>query len=302
MTKWITPWRAGLVVTVSAGNNGKLGVSKPADDPYVISVGATDDATTVSAGDDTVASYSSVGPTAAGIAKPDLVAPGSHIVSTRASGSTVDKTYPSARIAPIYFRGSGTSFSAPQVAGAAALLLQQRPTLDNDHVKGMLVRTASPLPHVPATAQGAGELNIGALLAAAPGAPANTGLQYSDGSGSAVLSQGWLSRAGRPSGGDTEVWRAAPWKTTAWDAKVWRKAAWNTTAWDTTAWDTTAWDFLKWFTTAWDTSAWDTTAWDTTAWDTTAWDTTAWDTTAWDTTAWDTTAWDTTAWDTTAWD
>jgi serine protease AprX len=270
-------WRAGLVVTVSAGNSGSQGISKPGDDPYVITVGASDDATTAGTGDDTIPAFSSTGPTAAGIAKPDLVAPGTHVVSTRSLGSTVDTSFPQARIDPIYFRGSGTSFSAPQVAGAAALLLQQRPQLSNNVVKGQLVRSAAALPGVPATSQGAGELDIRSLLNAPTGPAANAGLPSSNGSGSVKQSQGSLSKAGKPRGGDGAVWDAAPWHGAAWNTTAWDKAAWNTTAWDTTAWDTTAWD-----TTAWDKWAWDTTAWDTTAWDTTAWDTTAWDTTAWD--------------------
>jgi len=239
-------WRAGLVVTVAAGNNGSAGIDKPADDPHVVTVGASDDATTATTGDDTVAPFSSTGPTAAGIAKPDLVAPGTHVVSSRSIGSTVDTTYPASRIAPSYFRGSGTSFSAPQVAGAAALLLQQRPHLSNDHVKGMLVRSASALPGAPATAQGSGELDIRALLAAAPGRPANTGLRYSAGSGSVAASQGSLARAGKPKGGDSTAWNAAPWKSTAWNSTAWNSTAWNSTAWNSTAWNSTAWNSTAW--------------------------------------------------------
>ena len=213
-------WRAGIVVTVAAGNNGAGGITSPGDDPYVITVGAADDATTVAKSDDTVASYSSTGPTALGVAKPDLVAPGNHLVSTRAIGSTVDAGHPDARVAPSYFRGSGTSFSAPQVAAAAALLLEQRPNLSNDHVKGMLTRTASALPGVRTTAQGAGELNIPALLAANPGKPANTGLKFSTGLARLI---GLIESLGRG--------------TNAWDTN-----AWDTNAWDTNAWDTNAWD------------------------------------------------------------
>ena len=259
-------WRAGLVVSVSAGNTGADGITKPADDPYVISVGASDDATTVATGDDSVAPFSAVGPTVAGVAKPDLVAPGAHVVSTRSAGSTVDTAHPDARVAGSYFRGSGTSFSAPQVAGAAALLLQQRPNLSNDHVKGMLVRTADPLRGAAATAQGAGELDVAAALAAAPGKPANTGLKSSTGSGSAAASQGSLVWAGRPTGGDDDVWKTAPWKTLAWEGQAWKSAAWNTLAWETLAWETHDWQSADWNTLAWETLAWETLAWETDAW------------------------------------
>jgi serine protease AprX len=284
-------WRAGLVVTVAAGNNGSGGIGKPADDPYVITVGATDDATTVTGGDDTVAPFSSVGPTAAGLAKPDLLAPGTHIVSSRASGSTVDATYPESEVGTSYFRGSGTSFAAPQVAGAVALLLQQRPNLSNNYIKGMLKRTAVGLADAPVTAQGKGALDIPALLAADAGTPRNQGLDTSDGSGSIAASQGSLADAGKPSGGDGTVWKVAPWKSTAWTSTAWTGAAWNSTAWTSTAWTSTAWTSTAWTSTAWTNKAWNSTAWTSTAWTSTAWTSTAWTSTAWTSMGFWSTAW-----------
>jgi serine protease AprX len=289
-------WRAGLVVTVAAGNNGAGGIGKPADDPYVITVGASDDATTVAAGDDTVAPFSSVGPTSAGLIKPDLVAPGTHILSSRSVGSTVATTYPDSQVGATYFRGSGTSFAAPQVAGAVALLLQERPNLSNNHIKGMLKRTAVALPDAPQTSQGKGALDIPALLAADSGTPRNQGLDSSDGSGSLAESQGSLSDAGKPTGGDSTVWKAAPWNSTAWNSHSWDDAAWNSTAWNSTAWNSTAWNSTAWNSTAWNSTAWNSTAWNSTAWNSTAWNSTAWNSTAWNSTAWNSTAWNSTAW------
>ena len=148
-----------------------------------------------------------------------------------------------------YFRGSGTSFAAPQVAGAAALLLQQRPTLSNNHVKAMLVRSAVDLPGVPASAQGAGALNIPALLATGPTTPANTGVIVPTGTGTVTLSAGQLSQT----------------------------VAHLTNSWDTNSWDTNSWDTNSWDTNSWDTNSWDTNSWDTNSWDTNSWDTNSWD-------------------------
>ena len=55
-------WLKGLVVVVAAGNSGpNSALYAPANDPYVITVGATDDQGTVSAADDALASFSSYG-------------------------------------------------------------------------------------------------------------------------------------------------------------------------------------------------------------------------------------------------
>src|SRR5439155_2122359 len=69
-------WFNGIVVVVSAGNNGSATLYPPANDPFVITVGATNDMGTASITDDTIATFSAYGTTTDGIAKPDLVAPG----------------------------------------------------------------------------------------------------------------------------------------------------------------------------------------------------------------------------------
>ena len=299
-------WRAGLVVTVAAGNSGPGGISKPGDDPYVITVGSTDDATTVETSDDTIATFSSTGPTAAGVAKPDLVAPGAHVVSTVAPGSTVDTAFPASRVDPAYFRGSGTSFSAPQVAAAAALLLQQRPDLTNDQVKALLATTAEPLPGVPATAQGTGALDIQALLAAPTGPVANQGLARSNGSGSPFKSEGSLVHAGGPPV-DTVAWNSGSWKSAAWNSAAWNSAAWNSAAWNSAAWnsapwgagaDTTsaAWNAYRWSSAAWNGYDWNSAAWNSAAWNSAAWNSTAWNSAAWNSAAWNSSAWNAGGW------
>jgi serine protease AprX len=89
-------WEAGIVVVVSASNRGPdpQTISKPGDDPWVITVGAIDDRATNGLGDDTVPNFSSRGPTSAdGIAKPDVVAPGAHIISLCAPCSEIDTRF-----------------------------------------------------------------------------------------------------------------------------------------------------------------------------------------------------------------
>jgi serine protease AprX len=136
-------WFNGIVVVVSVGNDGTGGVLPPANDPFVISVGAADDKGTDGINDDTIPSFSAYGTTKDGFAKPDLVAPGTNIVAPLAATNDTLPTKHSANVVnQSYFRMSGTSMAAPMVAGAASLLLQSEPTLNPDQVKYRLMATA----------------------------------------------------------------------------------------------------------------------------------------------------------------
>ena len=149
-------WQAGIVVVVAAGNNGRFALTNgfgtigvPANDPAVITVGATMTEQTNTRVDDQIASYSSKGPTAIDhIVKPDLVAPGNRMVSLRAAGSTLDSSFPQYDVTPNnngvskYFVLSGTSMATPIVSGTVALMLQQNSSLTPDQVKARLMKTA----------------------------------------------------------------------------------------------------------------------------------------------------------------
>ena len=95
-------WKSGIVVVVAAGNNGRYQptggygtINSPANDPYVITVGAMKPMGTPSRNDDLVASYSSKGPTAIdAIVKPDLVAPGNLLVSLEAARNSLTSSIP----------------------------------------------------------------------------------------------------------------------------------------------------------------------------------------------------------------
>src|SRR6201993_774128 len=157
-------WKAGIVVVVAAGNDGRTNyatyngygwITAPGNDPFVITVGAMNTRGTADRSDDVMTSYSSKGPTAIDhIVKPDLVAPGNRVVSLQ-TGGYLQKNYPGNR-PPVsyyqtntstgpsgkYFILSGTSMATAVVSGGAALLLQKNPALTPDQVKMLLMKTA----------------------------------------------------------------------------------------------------------------------------------------------------------------
>ena len=141
-------WFNGIVVVVSAGNNGTdtgpVSIYPPANDPFVITVGAMEDKGTASLADDTLAIFSAYGTTEDGFAKPDLVAPGRNVIAPLSDkAATVYLAHPLHRVGDYYFRMSGTSMSAPVVTGAVALLLQDEPDLTPDQVKYRLMATTN---------------------------------------------------------------------------------------------------------------------------------------------------------------
>ena len=166
---------AGIVVVSAAGNlgkaaNGKVqhgGVGAPGNAPWVITVGASSHNGTVDRSDDTVAAFSSRGPTAIDYqAKPDLVAPGVGIESIAEAGSTLWNTKPLMRLwgtvptaSEPYLSLSGTSMAAPVVSATIALMLQANPALTPGMVKAILQFTAESHPRYDVLAQGAGFLN-----------------------------------------------------------------------------------------------------------------------------------------------
>lgn len=140
-------WQEGILVVTSAGNTGPnaMTVTVPGNVPYVVTVGAmTDNYTPADGSDDYLASFSAAGPTFEGHVKPDLVAPGGHILAGEEKTDYLGRTFPQYYVDDTYFRLSGTSQATAVVSGVAALVLQNDPYLTPDDVKCRLIASADP--------------------------------------------------------------------------------------------------------------------------------------------------------------
>jgi serine protease AprX len=222
-------WNDGIAVVASAGNKGSDadGLDLPAADPFVIAVGATDTAGTPDPSDDTVAAFSS----RSAVRPPDVVAPGTEIVSLRVPGSTLDTEFPGARVGDGYFRGSGTSQAAAVVSGVAARLLEQRPWLTNDQLKALLVAGAVDVPGERA-AMGAGRVDL--ARSASMGTPPRGKVKQRF--PSAVLDLSGLSdEAGTGDYWDGRRWSGMKWSGRRWSGMKWAGMKWSGAGWDADA-------------------------------------------------------------------
>lgn len=157
-------WDRGIVVVVAAGNNGPgpMSISTPGISRKVITVGSSDDNIAVEVyGSGKSKDYSGRGPTPFCVKKPDIVAPGSNIISCNISRYASRNRVGESPM--MYTVKSGTSMATPVVAGAIALLLGAHPELSNREVKLRLRGCATDLgQHW--EKQGWGLLNVRRLL------------------------------------------------------------------------------------------------------------------------------------------
>lgn len=254
---------AGVIVVSAAGNIGKNpitgkvqygAITAPGNAPWVLTVGAYSHMGTLRRADDTMASFSSRGPTARDyLAKPDVVAMGVGIVSLAAPGSTMYTTKAAyllngsiATAYKPYLSLSGTSMAAPIVTGTLALMLQANPGLTPNLAKAIIEYTAQNYGY-DALTQGAGFLNTkGAvdlarfLYTAQPGQQYPTHRMWSKTFhwGNRRVKNGVIKPAGT-AWATNVVWGAS--KTPAATNIVWGTAC-ATVECDNIVWDTSALD------------------------------------------------------------
>jgi serine protease AprX len=223
-------WFNSIVVVTSAGNYGPDAINfAPANDPFVITVGAVDEFFTSSKSDDFIAEYSAYGVTVDGFAKPEIVAPGQDIISNLSESSNWDFEHNDRLVlGDNYIRLSGTSMSAPMVAGAVALLLQDEPELTPDQVKYRLMNTGTTIDGVAGDPNTYPYLDVYAAVTGTSTESANTGVEASQ-----LL---WT-------GTEPLNWESVNWNSVNWNSVNWNSVNWNSVNWNSVNWNSVAWDY-----------------------------------------------------------
>jgi len=256
-------WFSGVTVVASAGNEGqsqnkpvRMGFA-PANDPFVVTVGALDLHNSTNTEQTSVAPWSAWGYTYDGFVKPELSAPGRAITGPIPSGSTLANDRKGQIVETpdgTYIKLSGTSLSAPIVSGIAADLLALHSSLTPDQLKGALMLGALPLRKVQTAAAGVGEVYLPAApLIALPPNP-NRALDrflVSDPAGPGVVF-------------DDVAWHDAARSSSAWNSVSWSDG-WNGALWSVSSWASVSWSDVSWSDVSWSDVSWSDVSWEDTA-------------------------------------
>ncbi len=311
-------WDAGIVVVAAAGNDGwrEPGLANPAMDPYVLSVGA---AQALDGGYFWIPEWASGGQlfTKADDGDddgwdgfwedgysgryPDIVAPGASIESLRVPGSRVATEHPEGFVNETILRGSGTSQAAAVATGAAALLLQDRPDLTPDQVKALLMDSATHLPFVLRTMQGAGLIDLTSAVAT-PASDTEQDWDRSTGTGSLEASRGSVHVAvnGEDVVGEVTVWGDA------WDSEAWVEAgalgsSWTGSSWTGSSWTGSSWTGSSWTGSSWTGSSWTGSSWTGSSWTGSSWTGSSWTGSSWTGSSWTGSSWTGSSWTGSSW-
>lgn len=152
-------WKSGIVVVTAAGNQGPkpMTISPVGSSKLVITVGCHEGGY-FGDRENLCENYSGRGPTRYSEKKPDVVAPGTDIISC--NGDCYKQYY---KYYNGYIKKSGTSMATPIVSGCCALAMQKFPCYDNEQIKRKVIYTATDLKES-WTKQGWGMVNIKRIL------------------------------------------------------------------------------------------------------------------------------------------
>jgi serine protease AprX len=240
-------WFGGVTVVAAAGNYGNPDGSPsgipyaPGNDPFVITVGAIDLDGTTRIWEHDVPNWSAYGYTRDGFRKPEVAAAGRYMIGPVPTGSTLVRDKASNVISSGYIRLSGTSFSTPVVAGAAAQLLIKHPDWTPDQVKGALMKRARWVPEAARGEAGVGEINAARSMTLTSPPNPNAGLLKF------LKTDPLLGTTAF----DGDAWTAAAKASASWDSASWSDASWSDVSWTDASWSDVSWTDASWSDVSW---------------------------------------------------
>jgi len=254
---------AGVVVIAAAGNKpGQLG--DPGLDPQALTVGAAD----VSGNRPQVAPFSGSG-VVDGVAKPDVVAPGQHVLGMINADSQIAQQHPEGWAGHHLFKGSGTSEATAVTSGVVAAYLSDHPGADALAVKSAVRSQATP---VRDNRAGAGLVSM-VHGPAAPGSLAAAGEAGLD-------SNAWNANAwqGVP---NWQSHLASMWSGPAWTAVTWSGSTWSAVTWSGSTWSAVSWSAVSWSAVTWSAVSWSAVSWSAVSWSAVTWSAVSWSDYGW---------------------
>lgn len=213
----------GILVVVAAGNTGTAADAvsyAPANDPFVLTVGALDDMGTPDFNDDVVPAWSSRGVTQDGFAKPDIYVAGRHLISVENPASVIAAALPDHLVGSSYLQLSGTSMAAAVASGSAALVFQAHPAWTPGQVRAGFLKSSHKLPSL-----------ASARVATADQTIALNGSQ-TDATATIKPNTLLLNAAGVT---DPNI---------TWDKISWSKISWSKISWGSISWSKISWGYV----------------------------------------------------------
>ena len=274
-------WFNGIVVVAATGNKGPDNgfnpvLAAPANDPFIITVGASEEKGDADRSNDSIASFTAYDETIDFSVKPEIIAPGKDIVSVLSGSSWWRNNYPDRFVDGGYFRISGTSMATPMVAGAAALLLQAEPDLTPDQVKYRLLETAGNVGK-------ANYLDVYAAVATPTMESANQGVTPHMLLAKMALIAYWASENGE----ENIDWENIDWAAVNWNAVNWNAVNWNAVNWNAVNWNAVNWNAVNWNAVNWNAVNWNAVNWNAVNWNAVNWNAVNWNAVNWNALSWD---------------
>lgn len=290
-------WKAGITVVVEGGNDGRdtMLLANPAQSSYVLSVGAADTQGTTAYWDDSVPAWASRGTNTRHV---DLVAPAVSVIAARVPNGYADERNPTARIGARFAKASGTSQAAAVIAGEVALLVQARPGITPNEVKGRLQGTAWAFPNTDIKYRGKGmvKVNTARMMTGKVGSQSSTAWSTGRGSLEAARGSSHVNDGVSDLRGEVDIF-GRPWDTAAWTSASAARTSWVGGNWRGWTWSGDGWNARSWRGTNWTTGTWSARSWRDDSWSARSWRDGAWTVTGdWSARSWRDNTWSARSW------